>query len=118
MQRYATIADLVLVLPEVSSLDADLVQFVLDGVARLIDLTVFKLRSLHAHVYLTLHHLAMSGSISGGASGPVTSRRVRDLATTYASFTMPIPTELAETRWGRMYLLLERSTPTIGVAVC
>lgn len=118
MQRYALIADLASYYADIGSVDPVIVQAYLDGAAALIGLDAFRLRSMIAHAHLTLHFLSLAGLVTGGTSGPVTSRRVRDLATTYASFVMPTPSEFAETRWGRIYLTFERATPTIGIAVC
>lgn len=115
MERYATIADLIAFLP--TFVDPGSAQTWLDAMAQLIDLDAFKSRSMAAHAFLTLHAMTVAGAISGAETGPVTSRRVRDLATTYASLSMPSDDELATTRWGRLFIAQRRATPTIGVMV-
>lgn len=90
---------------------SDLVQVFLDAAQRQVNLSVFGSRASDAHTYLAAHFLTTSGSLSG--TGNVSSKRIGDIAVSYAVAT-PTNAELGSTSWGLMYLHLMKSVPALG----
>ena len=115
-QRYATVDDLEVLDAGVSALASDTVSEALAAAENLVDVPLWRDKASHAHARLALHLLALTTGALGGEKGPVTSRSVGALSTSYAA--APFGDDaLGSTRWGRAFLMLRAAVPVVGVAV-
>jgi hypothetical protein len=91
------------------------VMFALNCACSQINLSCWGVKADCAHVYLTAHMLAVQ---SGQQSGAVSSKTIDKLSISYANAT-PTNAELSSTKWGRMYMQLQKTVmvlPVIGRA--
>ena len=98
---YATDADLVERYPTAAAVSATLRGYALDDAEAEIDDDLFGDKTVRAHCLLAMHYLQRDGLIAGGEDGPVTSRRMGELAISYGA-----PGETGphgSTRWGRLF---------------
>jgi hypothetical protein len=89
------------------------VMFALQCACSMINLGCWGIKADCAHIYLTAHMLATQ---SGQAGGAVSSKSLDKLSISYATAT-PVDAELSSTKWGRMYLQLQKTIlvlPVIG----
>lgn len=112
---YATDADLLLYAPDVSAVSSTLRALALDDAEQMVDYRWFGTKTRRAHAMLALHYIALTYGELGGETGTVSSRKAGDIAVTYAT-TPSEDTQLASTKWGRLYLEIRRSVPYSGVS--
>ena len=62
-----------------------------------------------ARVYLACHFGQLEANAASGAAGPVTSKRLGDMAIGYASPTASAPSTFSETGYGKAYDALART---------
>lgn len=97
----------------------DLMQFYLDCACSQLQVDCWGDKRSCAHIYLAAHYASVAQG--AGETGPVNSRQIDKLRTSYAAVgtATQLDAEFATTKWGRMYLSL-RSTllrlPIVGRA--
>lgn len=121
-QAYTTGAELVALFTELAGVADDLRDFYVDMTREMVALELWGDRASFAHSLLAAHMIASHPGVSiPGVSAPVTSRRMGEIATTYANTgAVPSDADLARTQYGQNYLAIRRGVfvGPIAKAVC
>ena len=108
-----TQANVLLIAPELSTLDQDLWDLILADVTNDLSSSVFGNKLEQAARYLTAHRLTLlKAGISGVTSGPVTKEKVGDVMKEYSEGTRFSATKAsyARTQYGLTFLELRNQT--------
>ena len=108
-QRAATDSDLLALYPELSTVNSALRAEYLTLTEEMIDIDRFLAKASQAQCALAGHFLALNASsgVSGGA--PIKSKKIDKISASYAVESPPGLEELASTRYGLHYILIERT---------
>jgi hypothetical protein len=114
---YATDSDLTTRIP--ATLDATEGQrtLALSDAQAEISLTRYGEASTRAHALVAAHYLTLSGAISGGESGVVTSMSAGEISAAFGSNTSNVDPMFGSTVYGRQFLQLRDSLasyPRVG----
>jgi hypothetical protein len=117
---YAEDADLLAYVPATSTISSTLRGYALADAAAMIDSRWFGNKTRRAHIMLATHYLALTtdtAALGTGESGIVQSQSAGDISVTYAttSTTLTDP-GLASTKWGRLFLEIQRTVPHSGAS--
>ena len=98
------------VLTEFSTVDDSVLQTYLDQAARLLNVDAWGERYDDGQLYLAAHLTTCfgSGAAEGGASGPVTAKRVGEVSASFAVSDLAKQSVMGSTKYGRHFLELQR----------
>lgn len=109
---YATAADLTARhAAAVVGVAESVLQLALDDAEEEIDDRLFGRRTVRAHCLLALHILQSDGVIAGGEDGAVTSRKLGEIAVSYAAPGEEVEGPHSHTRWGRLFDRIAATVP-------
>lgn len=97
-------------LGEFAGIDDTTVQQYLDQAGRLLKVDAWGARYDDGQLYLTAHLITCfaSGAAEGGASGPVSAKRVGEVSASYAVSDAFKASAMGSTKYGRMFLELQQ----------
>lgn len=123
-RRHATEADVLAYAPALSGLAAGILAAIVSATALLVSLEAWGTKAYDGHLNLAAHigSRFLAGASVAGPAGPVTSRAIGAISTSYAAPTVePSDGDLALSAYGQLYKMLRDSiivVPLVTRGMC